>query len=223
VDEEQRLSPELLPASVVIEEDEPRAVDGTLRPEEEPVVARAVAKRRQDFSSGRTLARRALARAGFVGAADFAILQDEHRAPIWPPGFTGSVTHTKGRVAAAATRIRDFRGLGLDVERDAPLAHGVARRILTAEDDAMLAELPEHERAFAGKLVFSAKECAYKCQYSLTKTYLGFDAMWIELHLARGAFVAHFRREVGEFAEGAQLLGRFARGDGLVMTAVSYR
>jgi len=220
VDETRRLSVGLLPASIAVEEDEPRAVNATLLPAEEPVVARAVAKRRMEYAAGRRLARHALAGAGFEDAQSFAILQDEQRAPLWPEGFTGSITHTVGRVAAAATSL--FRGVGLDVERDAPLSEGVAKRVLTPEDEAMLARLPQAERAFAGKLVFSAKECAYKCQYSLTRTYLGFDAMWVEVDLEARAFVAHFRREVGEFGEGAELRGRFARGEGLVMTAVAY-
>jgi 4'-phosphopantetheinyl transferase EntD len=222
VDETQPLSFGLLPQATSLAEAEPREVEAALLPAEQQVVARAVAKRRMEYAAGRTLARHALERAGFEAAPSFAILQDEQRAPLWPEGFTGSITHTVGRVAAAAVSTSLFRGVGLDVERDAPLSPGVAKRVLTPEDEAMLARLPAADRAFAGKLVFSAKECAYKCQYSLTQTYLGFDAMWVELDLTGSAFVAHFRREVGEFAERATLEGRFARGEGLVMTAVAY-
>jgi len=217
-----RLSDGLLPEGISVVENAPREVAATLLPEEESVIARAVAKRRMEYGAGRTLARHALAEAGFDGAPSFAILQDEQRAPLWPAGYTGSITHTLGRVAAAAVSTQHFRAVGLDVERDAPLSEGVAKRVLVAEDEAMLQTLPNDTRAFAGKLIFSAKECAYKCQYSLTRTYLGFDAMWIEVNLEGGAFIAHFRREVGEFAQGAQLRGRFARGDGLVMTGVAY-
>jgi len=221
VHETGRLSFGLLPPAISLAEAKPREVNATLLPAEEPVVARAVAKRRVQYAAGRTLAREVLSHAGFEDAASYAILQDEQRAPLWPLGFTGSITHTVGRVAAAAVSATEFRGVGLDVERDVPLSAGVAKRVLTPDDQAMLARLPEADRAFAGKLVFSAKECAYKCQYSLTRTYLGFDAMWIELDLGACSFVAHFRREVGEFAEGAVLEGRFARGEGLVMTAAA--
>lgn len=203
-------------------EAEPRAIRGGLLPAEEPVVAKAVAKRRLEYTAGRALARQALAAAGFEGAGGFVIAQDERRAPLWPQGFTGSIAHTRDRAVAAASSLDHFRALGLDVERDAPLSEGVARHVLTAEDEAMLERLPAGERGLAGKLVFSAKECAYKCQYTRTRTYLGFDAMWVELDLSARAFVARFRREVGEFAEGAALRGRYAHGDGLVMTAVAY-
>lgn len=221
MDDARRLSFGLLPAGIALAEDEPREVVVTLMPAEQAMVAKAVAKRRIEYGAGRTLARRALSAAS-CDADDFAILQDEDRAPLWPEGFTGSITHTLGRVAAAAAPVTAFRGIGLDVERDATLSEGVARRILTAEDDAMLASLPEDARDFAGKLVFSAKECAYKCQYSLTQTYLGFDAMWVEVDLGGGVFIARFRRDVGEFAKGDELRGRFARGEGLVMTGVAY-
>ena len=74
---------QILPPGVVVVEtfrDEPGVA---LFPEEEAVVARAVGKRRREFSSGRACARAALARLGVPPAP---LLPGLRGAPRWPDG-----------------------------------------------------------------------------------------------------------------------------------------
>ena len=55
----------------------------------------AVPKRRREFATARALAREGLER--FFGLHDFNLLNDKDRAPIWPQGIAGSLSHSSTR------------------------------------------------------------------------------------------------------------------------------
>lgn len=205
---------------VVVEEVDPRRNDEPPRADEAELVTKAIARRRRQFAAGRACAHRALAR---VGIEDFSLLNGDDRAPIWPPGICGSLTHTDHLAAVAVARIGEVRALGLDVEPDEPLNPDILDRICSRTERAWLATLPGDEPLRVAKLIFSAKESGYKAQYALTQTYLGFEAMEVEVALDAGTFAATFTRDVGPFHEGDTLAGRFARADGYLLTAVTLR
>jgi len=73
------------------------------------------------------------------------------------------------------------------------------------------------EPGLMGKILFSAKESVYKCQYPITTTFLGFHA--VEVELDDGAFRAVFQQEAGEFRPGDVMSGRYLVEEGLVATA----
>jgi len=212
---------ELLPASVVLEESAPERFSADLSElteGEAALMAKAVDKRRREYTAGRVLARRAAEKLG-LGAIE--VLPREDRSPEWPAGVVGSITHTRGHVAVALARADVVRGLGLDVEQAEPLKHRLWDMICTAEDVAMLAKYPERERSRLAKLVFSAKEAAYKAQFAITEQFLGFSAMHIDLDVKESRFIASFRQEAGDaFVPGDTLSGRLVRTDRLVATAV---
>ena len=110
-----------------------------LYPEEEALMARAVAKRRAEFATGRWCAREALRE---IGVAPCAILTGALREPIWPAGVTGSITHAAGIGAAIALPASLCRGVGIDIVNEEE-----AKALLPPP------ELP---------LTFSAKESAIK-------------------------------------------------------------
>src|SRR5215469_16812348 len=70
-----------------------------LRPAEAAIVARAVEKRRAEFATGRACAHAAL---DAWGAPDAPLLPGPDRAPLWPDGFVGSISHARGACAAVA-------------------------------------------------------------------------------------------------------------------------
>ena len=78
-------------------------------------LARAVPTRQREFLAGRFCAREAL-REIAPQRADATLAIGENRAPIWPDGTVGSITHTGGIAAAAVARTSDARAIGLDVE-----------------------------------------------------------------------------------------------------------
>src|SRR5437868_12446432 len=97
-------------ATSAVYDDPPGAV---LFPEEEPAVAKAVDKRRREFTTVRWCAREALAG---LGMPPVPIMRGEKGAPRWPDGVVGSMTHCDGYRAAAVAKARDIAALGIDAE-----------------------------------------------------------------------------------------------------------
>jgi len=207
----------LLGPSVETEEMDPHTVQrGLLRAEQE-AVAGAAQTRIEQFTAGRLCSRIALNRLGVAVATP--IPRGEDRAPIWPKGFVGSITHTDSWCAAAVARAEDFRSIGIDLEPATPLRESLWRRICTAKERDWLHDLPE--AGLTGKVLFSAKESVYKCQYPLTTKFLGFHA--VEVELADGSFRAVFQQEAGEFRPGDVIEGRYLVEEGLVAAACELR
>ena len=69
----------------------------------------------------------------------------------------------------------------------------------------------------AARLVFSAKEAAYKAQYPQSRALIGFDGLAVAF--TADGFVATFQHNVAPFAAQDRIAGRWARADGLLLTA----
>ncbi|WP_200918083.1 4'-phosphopantetheinyl transferase [Jeongeupia sp. HS-3] len=142
-------------------------------------LANAALKRRIEFLAGRHCARAALRDAGFSGHAGLAIGAD--RAPQWPAGWVGTITHSHGVALAAAAPAALYRGIGLDVERwvDAERAAKLAGHVAL---DAEWARCPVALSSPAWfTLVFSMKESLFKALYPQVGRYFGFhDAEVVE-------------------------------------------
>ncbi|MEX0836688.1 MAG: 4'-phosphopantetheinyl transferase superfamily protein, partial [Gemmatimonadota bacterium] len=194
--------------------------ESELGPREAEAIARAVPKRRTEFARGRACAREALRRAGCgveasVGAPDSSgfveIPVGASRAPVWPEGFTGSITHCDGFVAAVVARTGVLRGIGLDAEPDRPLPDGVAAQVLTPEEQASPPD------SLHDIVRFSAKESIHKAVFPLTGVWL--DFLDVALELDDGAFRARpaaGARVTTPVLDG--LAGRYTRVAGVVVT-----
>jgi 4'-phosphopantetheinyl transferase EntD len=192
----------LFPAGVVLAVAGPGDDVAPLAPEEEALVARAVERRRRDFTAGRACARAALSALGFPPAALGA---RPERDPIWPDGVVGSITHTDGWVAAALAPAERFAGLGHDAEPEAPLDDDVIR---------IVCRPGEPREPHAAKAVFCAKEAVYKAVFPSTREFLEFHD--VEVRFARGAVDGGGAFEATVLATGLVVPGRLARADGLV-------
>lgn len=207
----------ILPAAAASAESFGEPADATLFPEEEAVIARAVDRRRREFATGRACARAALARLGVPAGP---ILVGERRAPCWPPGVVGSITHCRGYAAAAVAGSDGLAALGIDAEPDEPLPDGVLRTIALPAERAMLAGLPPSGPSWE-RLLFCAKESVYKAWFPLTGRWLGFGDAHITL--ADGAFQARLLVP-GPVVGGAAVscfAGRWTAADGLLLAAVA--
>lgn len=192
---------------------DPREVSGALLPAERKAVENAVHKRVQQFTAGRICARQGLKALGL--AADTPIISGEDRAPRWPKGFVGSISHTDDWCAAAVALSSDVRAVGIDLEDASPLKEDLLPRICTETERDFLRR--SENPALLAKLIFSAKEAFYKCQYPLSQQYLGFhDA---EVELGEGRFSVRFRKPAAPFCVDDAIAGRFLVGAGLVATA----
>jgi 4'-phosphopantetheinyl transferase EntD len=144
-------------------------------PEEQQLVARAVAKRQVEFFSGRYFARAALSKAGGPSAV---ILRGEKGNPLWPPGFTGAITHDGQQAIAIVTRIDSLLGLGVDfLACAANVEPHLQSLIATDAELSVLAKLYPAIPPLA--LAFSLKEAVVKAVSPRIDHYL--DLMNIRL------------------------------------------
>ncbi|MEE2031034.1 4'-phosphopantetheinyl transferase Npt [Rhodococcus chondri] len=195
-------------------------------PQEEPLIARAVEKRRREFVGARHCAREAMRRLGVDPAP---VLKGERGAPVWPRGVVGSLTHCDGYRGAVLGYALQVRSLGIDAEPHDRLPDGVLDAVSLEPERDWLAGT-----AGAGvhwdRLLFCAKEATYKAWFPLTHRWLGFEDAHITFE--RDSFDAvsgsfHSRLLVpGDTLDGPPLAGfdgRWLVADGLVLTAITVR
>ena len=195
---------------------EPRLVDGQLFDAEWEHIKNAVPKRRAEFGTARLCARRGLAA---MGIAPAAILPGDDGCPAWPRGVVGSISHTADYCAVVLSRDPPVRSVGLDVETLQELEPGVLESILTPVERAWMRAQPQALQADLAVVFFSAKEAYYKCQYPITRTFLEFGDVELELYPDAGRFVAKATRP-GLPPDVARLEGRFAFEGGRVFCGV---
>ncbi|BCH35589.1 hypothetical protein MesoLjLc_75190 [Mesorhizobium sp. L-8-10] len=169
----------LFDADIRVAQGDPRAGWGEPLPGEAAAVARASPARRREFMAGRALARRAMAALDVTAAA---IPAAEDRAPVWPSDVRGSISHCADWCVAAAARADDgYFSIGVDIEPAEPLDADLIEEICTAEERRWLTEQPVMRRDLLARMIFCAKECAYKCQYPLSGQLLDFQALSIRI------------------------------------------
>lgn len=161
--------------------------------EETGAIAKAVLSRRQQYTAARCLARRALAG---LGLPPCPLLNDGRRAPIWPPGIVGSITHTQTWCAVAVARASEVSALGIDVEVARPLEPALWERVCRPGERDFLLASPQAQRGLLAKAIFSAKESAYKALYPAIREFLDFQGMSITLHGPLGGSSWHFDAEL---------------------------
>lgn len=201
----------VLPAGVEAAEHTGSPLPVPLHPSEEAGVANAVPARRAEYAAVRGCARTALRR---LGLTDAAVPAGPDRAPVWPAGIVGSMTHVDGYRAAVVGRTETWAGLGIDAELHAPLPPGVASLVMSDDERAALTRTDP--ALCPDRVLFSAKESVYKVWYPVTRSWLGFEE--VDVRLGDGTFVARLSRPG---LETEVLHGRWAVDDGLVVTAVA--
>ncbi|WP_328750671.1 4'-phosphopantetheinyl transferase superfamily protein [Streptomyces sp. NBC_00285] len=137
-----------------------------LLPQESEAIAHAGVRRRQEFAAVRYGARQAI---GALGLPPAALLPDQAGAPQWPAGVVGSMTHCVGYRASAVALRLDIAAIGIDAEPNKPLPAGAGRLSLLPAEVERARELDMVRPSVAWtRLLFCAKEAAYKAWYTLT-------------------------------------------------------
>jgi 4'-phosphopantetheinyl transferase EntD len=201
----------LFSSGVVTEEAAPALVDAQLFPEERAHISNAVPKRRAEFGTARVCARKALAR---LDMAAGPLVPHEDRAPRWPDGVVGSISHTQDYCAVAVARAQLMHSLGLDVEQDKLITPDMIALICTAAERRRLADPRD------GIVYFAAKEAYYKCVYPLAHVFLDFQDVELELDCKALRFNARIiTPALAAVAARHQPQGRWKRERGLVLCA----
>jgi 4'-phosphopantetheinyl transferase EntD len=195
----------ILPAHVAVVGADPAARHPDLGP------PGAVPQRRAEFAAGRAAATTAMRMLGFPAAA---IPMGPDRAPVWPAGLSGSITHTRQMALAALTRAPAL--IGIDLEPDDAVTPLMWDAVFLPAERARIDADPDPVRM--ATLIFCAKEATYKAQYPLTRLLFGFDR--IEIAPSYDDFTATFRADTGPIAKGTIWTGRHAAAYGHVLTAL---
>ena len=181
-------------------------------PLDEVHLHRMAAKRRAEFLAGRACARAALATFDVQGTS---LEPKATRAPSWPLGFVGSITHTDEYCAAAVAPRTCCTGLGIDAEQISRVSPALWNDILSPRERELIDGLEPAMRQVHVALAFSAKEAFFKAQHPLTGIWLDFADVAVALDQDRFTIdcpkTAHLAAGTG---------GRFLVADDLVLTAV---
>ncbi|SDG75736.1 enterobactin synthetase component D [Pseudomonas benzenivorans] len=180
-----------------------------------------VAKRQAEFLAGRLCAREALRRV--TGRAAVPAIGAD-RAPQWPAGVVGSITHGSGWAGALVAQDSHWRGLGLDVEQPLPPARAerLAGEILTAAELRALQGLSPEQRAWRVSLTFSLKESLFKALYPLVlRRFYFHDAELLGCVEDGGARLRLLLDLGADWPAGSELDGQFGECDGQLLSLVS--
>lgn len=181
----------------------------------------AAAKRQSEYLAGRLCAREALRQA--TGTPQVPAI-GEDRAPCWPLGSIGSITHGAGFAAAVAARCEHWRGLGLDVERLlAPArADRLVEQILTPGELPAYRALDDRRRAQLLTLSFSLKESLFKALYPLVGRRFYFQDAELLEHSADGTARLRLLTDLSaQWRSGARLDGQFMLFEEHLLSLVS--
>ncbi|MDZ5699778.1 4'-phosphopantetheinyl transferase family protein [Chelativorans sp. M5D2P16] len=183
-----------------------------------PRIARAAPRRLAEFVAGRRCAGEALrllsGRTSFPGQA-------EDRAPVWPEGILGSISHSRDRAIAVAGRSERYRALGVDLETvlTETEAREIAPQTLTERE---LARFGRRVDAFTVGLAFSAKESLFKALYPIVRRFCGFDASELAGWDSEGTALLRLTEDLSpEWCRGQEFAVHFGCLDGFLITRVS--
>jgi 4'-phosphopantetheinyl transferase EntD len=206
----------LLLSSVRIAQMAPGLADPTvLALEEQRQIENAVATRRREYAAGRLLAHSLFAA---FGVDAMPLLNGPDRVPIWPAGMVGSISHCPTLCVVVVADASAIQGLGIDVEPAIALPGEVAARVLSPTELQGIARLPPSLRAIADRLIFSAKEATYKALYPITRQFLDFPDMHVELGDS-GEFVATLAND--QLPVPTRITGRYRVDVAHLITAVA--
>ncbi|WGW04504.1 4'-phosphopantetheinyl transferase family protein [Tropicibacter oceani] len=177
-------------------------------------LARAIDKRLAEFLAGRAMARVAQ---GALGIAGQVAIGDD-RAPVWPDGLAGSISHARGRCACLA--LPQGQGTpGIDIEA---IAHGhalesILRMTLNDAETALIGTASQPDTV--ATLCFSAKETLFKALYPVVRRHFGFASARLQALPRDGVLRLTLAETLHpDLPQGRSLDLRYDTGKGHVLT-----
>lgn len=135
----------------------PSQIVEALHPMEAEHASLLDADRRREWIAGRLCLAEAVA---CLSGVRIPMLATPSGAPALPKGLVGSISH-KGPFAVALVTTGS-RGVGVDVECAERTDRGLARRVLTPEEEASVLDVDDSRIDLVVAAHFSAKEAVYK-------------------------------------------------------------
>jgi enterobactin synthetase component D len=177
-------------------------------------------ERKEDFIRGRLCAHMASLDRLKVDLTSIGT-NEASRAPIWPQGIVGSITHSKRYASAAVADQKDLLGIGIDIEDTRRLKESLSGTIMTPRDLKMFPLLSDQELL---ALIFSAKESLYKALYPSVNQFFGFDKACVtSIDMDKKIFIIELLEDLSsDFSLKKRYLfeGKFAFFDSHILTVL---
>jgi len=125
-------------------------------------------------AAARLAARELLSEAGFPG---WSMPRRRGKAPVWPPGLVGSLSHSNSYAAAALARREEFAGVGVDIEPAKPLPEELIEMVIAPGE-----ARPSGAEDLVGRVLFCAKEASYKAVFALDGQFLEHHDIVVDLN-----------------------------------------
>lgn len=164
--------------------------DETLYEEESNIAVDYESSRMIDFCRGRFCARQSLHHFGIAAP----VLKNMDGAPVWPSGYTGSISHSPKIAGAIVASNHGFQSVGLDIEETGRITEDLWEILFTPCEIDQLKQANAYERPWLSTLMFSAKECFFKAQFQLTR--MGLDFPDGEVHYAQKKCQISLKRDL---------------------------
>jgi len=175
----------------------------------------AVPDRQAEFAAGRACVRQALRS---VGAPPYAILPGKFRAPVWPHGLIGSISHCPGLCVAVVAHRLMGKAVGVDVETNDRLADGMHDIVAILDERGALDNLQRALKCDPLKLLFVIKEALFKLYFPATRHFLDFHHASVRLDPETGTFEAELVESSAPAVFGLRrFTGRFGVTSGYLM------
>ena len=135
-------------------------------------LSEAAPKRKAEFAAGRFCALNAISK---MTAGIEKISSGKSGEPIWPRGYTGSITHTAKQAAAIIFRCEDAFSVGIDLEEfiSLDIVEEIGTMVLTPKEKEVYQALPNSSQIVTA--IFSAKEAIYKAVYPKLQRFVDFQ------------------------------------------------
>lgn len=112
----------------------------------------------------------------------------ETREPLWPAGFTGSISHSKSLAISCVSDSSLFQSMGIDAEEI--IKNSTAQKVSgTVAIQEELDYLNDLNVDFGFTLLFSAKEALFKALFPLGRKYIDFkEAVLVDVNQENRTF-----------------------------------
>jgi 4'-phosphopantetheinyl transferase EntD len=184
-------------------------------PAERVTLSAARAARRAEFAAGRAHAHRAMTQLGYPPHPIPAL---PSRAPQWPAGLVGSISHTNNLCAAVVANEALYQGIGIDIERIQTLPQRLTEQIATRAERAGWELQPAPMRALLPILTFSTKESVFKAVNPITNGARHPHGIVLNLDIDRCEFAVTLHASGNQACGGAKIEGRWRIERGYVLS-----
>ncbi len=156
--------------------------------EENQIVSKSSNRRKREFSAGRAIAKTLLKK---YGIKNYPVLSGTNREPVWPKGVIGSISHCDDFCFVAIAQEKNYKSIGIDIEKLTPIEPDIEEYVCTEAERKWIQEQNYEKKLMLSKLIFCAKESAFKCCFPIVQKYIDFLSVVVSCDLKYHLFTVN--------------------------------